>query len=72
MPMIWWKNRLGADSTTKQRRALLRSKAKKVWIAGRNGTVGSVMVRELPDRSRVVLTVFRDEFDLRRHNGVKA
>lgn len=45
---------------------------KKVWVAGHTGMVGSAMARELSTRYCQVLTVSRDDLDLRRQSDVEA
>jgi GDP-L-fucose synthase len=44
---------------------------KKVWVAGHRGMVGSAIVRRLEERSIDVLTVGRNEADLRRQDEVE-
>ena len=46
-------------------------KDKRVWVAGHRGMVGSAMVRRLAREGCEVLTVSRDEVDLRRQADVE-
>ncbi|MDJ0943502.1 MAG: GDP-L-fucose synthase [Kiloniellales bacterium] len=45
---------------------------KRVWVAGHRGMVGSALVRELETRNCRILTVGRDELDLRRQSDTEA
>jgi len=47
-------------------------KGKRVWVAGHRGMVGSAIVRRLESEDCEVLTVGRDELDLRDQAGVLA
>jgi GDP-L-fucose synthase len=44
---------------------------KRVWVAGHRGMVGSALVRRLASESCTVLTVGRDEVDLKRQDQVE-
>src|SRR5687767_1026001 len=44
---------------------------KRVWVAGHRGMVGSALVRRLASEDCTVLTVSRDEVDLRRQSDVE-
>jgi GDP-L-fucose synthase len=46
--------------------------SKRVWVAGHRGMVGSALVRRLERESCTLLTVGRDELDLRRQAEVEA
>jgi len=45
---------------------------KRVWVAGHKGLVGSALVQRLADEKCEILTVGRDDLDLRRQAGVEA
>jgi GDP-L-fucose synthase len=45
---------------------------KRIWVAGHRGMVGSALVRRLADEGCEVLTVGRDEVDLRRQAETEA
>lgn len=47
-------------------------KGKRIWVAGHRGMVGSAVVRRLATEDCDVLTVGRDELDLRRQAEVEA
>lgn len=47
-------------------------KGKRIWVAGHRGMVGSAVVRRLATEDCEVLTVGRDELDLRRQAEVEA
>ena len=47
-------------------------KGKRIWVAGHRGMVGSAVVRRLATEDCEVLTVGRDELDLRRQTEVEA
>jgi len=44
---------------------------KKIWVTGHRGLVGSALVRALAPRDVNVITVARDELDLRRQSNVE-
>ena len=41
---------------------------KRIWVAGHRGMVGSALLRRLKQEDCTLLTVGRDEVDLRRRN----
>ena len=45
---------------------------KRVWVAGHRGMVGSALLRQLESRDCRILTVGRDELDLRRQSDTEA
>jgi GDP-L-fucose synthase len=47
-------------------------KGKRVWVAGHRGMAGSAIVRRLANEDCELLTVSRDEVDLRRQEAVEA
>jgi GDP-L-fucose synthase len=47
-------------------------KGKRVWVAGHRGMAGSAIVRRLAQEDCELLTVARDEVDLRRQEAVEA
>jgi GDP-L-fucose synthase len=47
-------------------------KGKRVWVAGHRGMAGSAIVRRLAQEDCELLTVSRDEVDLRRQEAVEA
>jgi GDP-L-fucose synthase len=47
-------------------------KGKRVWVAGHRGMAGSAIVRRLASEDCELLTVSRDEVDLRRQEAVEA
>jgi GDP-L-fucose synthase len=47
-------------------------KGKRVWVAGHRGMAGSAIVRRLVSEDCELLTVSRDEVDLRRQEAVEA
>ena len=44
---------------------------RRVWVAGQRGMVGSALMRRLPREDCALLTVTRDECDLRRRAEVE-
>lgn len=46
-------------------------KGKKVWVAGHRGMVGGALVRRLASENCEIMTVGRDELDLRRQSAVE-
>jgi GDP-L-fucose synthase len=55
-----------------ERPPLYSLNAKRVWVAGHNGMVGSALVKRLDGEGCTVLTASRSEFDLRRQNDVES
>jgi len=55
-----------------ERSPLYSLNAKRVWVAGHNGMVGSALVKRLQHEGCIVLTAPRNEFDLRRQNDVES
>ncbi|MGB6907005.1 MAG: NAD-dependent epimerase/dehydratase family protein, partial [Methyloceanibacter sp.] len=47
-------------------------KGKRVWVAGHRGMVGSALLRRLAQEDCTVLTVGRQDLDLRRQAEVEA
>src|SRR5258707_5191822 len=46
-------------------------KAKRIWVAGHNGMVGSALVRRLAREECTILTAPRRDYDLRRQGEVE-
>lgn len=60
------------DAVQSPRRQTLSLAGRRVWVAGHGGMVGAALTRALGRQNAVLLTVSRDELDLRRQSETEA